>query len=92
MGALVSTIMLTALFAMPMCIAEEEWIKFFGKYRAPTCDQLNQWGVNNVTSGVKIGICALTPTRAPYDASVAAARPPVFVFRHMPVLSCSACR
>ena len=63
MGALVSTIMLTALFAMPTSIGKEEWTQFFGQCRAPTCDQLNTWGLDNATSGVKIGICASTHTR-----------------------------
>ena len=55
MGALVSTIMLTALFAMPLAIGKEEWIRFYGDNRAPTCDELNLWGLDNATVGVKIG-------------------------------------
>ena len=60
MGSLVSTIMLTALFALPVCIGNEEWTQFHGRYRPPTCDELNLWGVDNVTSGsgVKIGLGA----------------------------------
>ena len=57
MGALVSTIMLTALFTIPLTIAAEEYDRFYASHLVPTCEQINLFGTGNATSGVLVGKC-----------------------------------
>ena len=57
MGALVSTIMLTALFTIPLTIAREEYAYYYASHRVPACEEINRFGTGNTTTGVLVGEC-----------------------------------
>ena len=57
MGALVSTIMLTALFTIPLTVAAEEYDRFYAAHLVPACEDINRFGTGNTTTGVLVGKC-----------------------------------